>query len=200
MKLQCLATCPIDVDTWEEPEEDAILDNALMAPYCRGRCARCAKELTRDRQSGEATALGMQVAVFSATNRQDPLAGYPEHRADLPALDLIEDSPLSRLVERHHAELTRQTPAGCYIEPLLTMDEGALRKTINYYFKHATVVEAMVVALQHMQISVCTLRGFRGKEGLSCYRKNIISFPQELLELRQLQESVSYTHLRAHET
>ena len=49
----------------------------------------------------------------------------------------------------------------------------------------------MVVALQHMQISVCTMRGFSGKQGLACYRKNIICFPQELLELRQLHEFFS---------
>ena len=49
----------------------------------------------------------------------------------------------------------------------------------------------MVVALQHMQISVCTMRGFSGKSGLSCFRKNIICFPQELLELQQLQELMS---------
>ena len=54
--------------------------------------------------------------------------------------------------------------------------------------RHASVVEAMVVALQHMQISVCTMRGFSGKPGVSCYRKNIICFPQELLELQQLHE------------
>ena len=49
----------------------------------------------------------------------------------------------------------------------------------------------MVVALQHMQISIYTMRGFRGKPGLACYRKNIICFPQELLELRQLHEFFS---------
>ena len=151
-----------------------------------------------DKASGEAAALGLQVAVFSAANRQDPLAGYPQHRAGLPALDLSEESPLCRLIERHHAELPRHTPSDSRIEPLLTIDEGALRKTINYYIRNATVVEAMVVALQHMQISVCTLRGFSGKEGLSCYRKNIISFPQELLELRQLHEF--FSRLELHDT
>ena len=189
--LQCLATCPVDVDTWEDPSEENVPDHALMAPYCRGRCSRCAKQLDTEKQTGEAKTLGLDVAVFSAANRQDPLAGYPGLRDGLPALDLSDESPLCRLVQRHHADLARQPQYASRIEPLLTVDEGALRKTINYYMQHATVVEAMVVALQHMQISVCTMRGFSGKPGLACYRKNIICFPQELLELRQLHEFFS---------
>ena len=88
-------------------------------------------------------------------------------------MDLRDESPLCRLVQRHHADLARQPQYASRIEPLLTVDEGALRKTINYYMQHATVVEAMVVALQHMQISVCTMRGFSGKPGLACYRKTL---------------------------
>ena len=175
--LQCLATCPVEVDTWEEPSEENLPDHALMAPYCRGRCARCAKQLATEKETGEARTPGLHVAVFSAANRQDPLAGYPGLRDGLPALDLSDESPLCRLVQRHHADLARQPQYASRIEPLLTVDEGALRKTINYYMQQATVVEAMVVALQHMQISVCTMRGFSGKPGLACYR------------------TVSYTHL-----
>ena len=132
-----------------------------------------------------------KVVVFSASNRQDPLDGYPGFREGLPELNFEADSPLRQLVEHHHAELRANAHTALRIEPLLTIDEGALRKTLNYYFQHATVVEAMVVALQHMQISVCTMRGFSGKSGLSCFRKNIICFPQELLELQQLQELMS---------
>ena len=62
--LQCLATCPVDVDTWEDPSEDNLPDHALMAPYCRGRCARCAKELATEKQTGEAETLGLHLAVF----------------------------------------------------------------------------------------------------------------------------------------
>ena len=170
----------MDVDSWDEPCEDLIPDNALMAPYCRGRCARCAKQLTTDQQSAESQALGIPVAVFSAENRQDPLVGFPGHREGLPTLDLTPQSALTRLFERHHAELCRQPEYVERIEPLLTVDEVALRKTINYYFRHASVVEAMVVALQHMQISVCTLRGFSGKGGVSSYRKNIICFRKSM--------------------
>ena len=153
--LQCLATCPVDVDTWEDPSEESLPDHALLAPYCRGRCSRCAKQLDTEKQTGEAKTPGLDVAVFSAANRQDPLAGYPGLRDGLPALDLSDESPLCRLVQRHHADLARQPQYASRIDPLLTVDEGALRKTINYYMQHATVVEAMVVALQHMQISVC---------------------------------------------
>ena len=110
-----------------------------------------------------------KVVVFSASNRQDPLDGYPGFRHDLPELNFEEDAPLRQLVERHHAELRSNAHTALRIEPLLTVDEGALRKTLNYYFQHATVVEAMVVALQHMQISVCTMRGFSGKKRLSMF-------------------------------
>ena len=129
--LQCLATCPVDVDSWDEPSEDSIADNALMAPYCRGRCARCAKQLTKDQQSGESQALDLPVAIFSAENRQDPLAGYPGLRDGLPLLDLTPQSVLARVVEHHHADLCRNPDYVDRIEPLLTIDEVALRKTIN---------------------------------------------------------------------
>ena len=116
------------MDSWNEPTEDAIPDNALMSPYCRGRCARCAKQLTTNQQSAESEALGIPVAVFSAANRQDPLAGYPGHREGLPTLDLTPQSALTRLVERHHADLSRQPEYVERIEPILTLDEVALRK------------------------------------------------------------------------
>ena len=104
MTLQCLATCPIDVHTWDEPSEESLPENALMAPYCRGRCARCAQQLEPLKQSGEAKALGLQVAKFSAANRQDPLAGYPGYREGLPNLDFSEQSPLARVIQGHHAD------------------------------------------------------------------------------------------------
>ena len=43
-------------------------------------------------------------------------------------------------------------------------------------FDSATVVEAMLVALEHMQISFVTARG----SGLVKFRKNVISFPQDI--------------------
>ena len=121
--------------------------------------------------------MDLPVAVFSAANRQDPLAGYPGHRDGLPPLDLTPQSALARLVERHHADLSRHPEYVDRNEPLLTIDEVALRKTINYYFRHASVVEAMVVALQHMQISVCTLRGFSGKGGVSTVSYTHLTLP-----------------------
>ena len=64
IKLQCLATCPIEVDTWEDPTEDAIPENALMAPYCRGRCLRCAKQMPTEPQATDTMLLRMQVPIF----------------------------------------------------------------------------------------------------------------------------------------
>jgi hypothetical protein len=43
-------------------------------------------------------------------------------------------------------------------------------------FEHATVVEAMLVALDHMQVNFVTLRG----SGLQKFRRNVISFPQDV--------------------
>ena len=175
--LQCLTTYPVEVGTWENPKEEDIPDNSLMAPYCRGLCKRCQKEVAAASERTEEQPAPMSVATFSAANRQDPLAGYPGNRTELPDLELSAGTPLHDLIMQHHAYVSRYGHGGGHIEPLLTIDEGALRKTINYYFLHASVVEAMVVALQHMQISVCTMRGFSGKQGLACYRKNIICFP-----------------------
>ncbi len=46
----------------------------------------------------------------------------------------------------------------------------------------------MLVALNHMQVSMCYLRGKRQKtSGLAGFRKNIISLPQDLTELKHLQ-------------
>ena len=50
----------------------------------------------------------------------------------------------------------------------------------------------MLVALSHMQVSVCYLRSARQRRtGMTCFRKNIISFPQDVAELRQLQSFLS---------
>jgi hypothetical protein len=71
-------------------------------------------------------------------------------------------------------------------------DDVAARRELDHYIESASVVESMLVALRHMQISVCYLRGRRERSsGLSCFRKNIISFPQDLMELQQLHRFVS---------
>ena len=62
----------------------------------------------------------------------------------------------------------------------------------QHLFNQATVVEEMLVALHHMQVSVCTVgRGSRKHGGMTNFRKNIISFPQELNELKQLVALIS---------
>ena len=53
-------------------------------------------------------------------------------------------------------------------------------------FAQATVLEAMLVSLNHMQVSVCTFTtSARSRTGLPNFRKNIISFPQKLSDLQQ---------------
>ena len=62
-------------------------------------------------------------------------------------------------------------------------------REINHIFNHATVVEEMLIALNHMQVSVCTVG--RARTGVSMFRKNIISFPQELNELKHMEAFLS---------
>ena len=67
-------------------------------------------------------------------------------------------------------------------------DDVALRKELRACFDQATVVEEMLVALLHMQVDVCYMRQGRRRQynGLPAFRKNIIAFPQELSEVKQL--------------
>ena len=78
-------------------------------------------------------------------------------------------------------------------DPLFGMDDGAVRKEWLYLAGEATVVESMLVALSHMQVSVCYVRRMRGGPGraLPAFHKNIICFPQEVAELRNLRHYFS---------
>ena len=62
-------------------------------------------------------------------------------------------------------------------------------REMHHIFNHATVVEEMLIALNHMQVSVCTVG--RARTGVSMFRKNIISFPQELNELKHMEAFLS---------
>ena len=74
------------------------------------------------------------------------------------------------------------------MDPLFGMDDVALRREFQYLFENASVVESMLVSLHHMQVSVCYLRGMNQKRGATTgFQKNIISFPQELTELKHFQ-------------
>ena len=54
-------------------------------------------------------------------------------------------------------------------------------------FSQATVLEEMLIALNHMQVSVCTVgTSSRTAFGVPTFRKNIISFPQELNEVKHM--------------
>ena len=61
-------------------------------------------------------------------------------------------------------------------------DVCAILKELGHYFKCASILESQLIALNHMQVDVCFLRN---STGLSNFRKNIIPFPQDLLELKQ---------------
>ena len=65
---------------------------------------------------------------------------------------------------------------------------AALMRELQYCFENATVVEEMLCSVLHMQVDVCFLRFGRGRryQGLPLYRKNIIAFPQELAEVKQM--------------
>ena len=60
------------------------------------------------------------------------------------------------------------------------------RMELGHLFRQATVLEAMLVALNHMQVSVCMFEGGRIVAPASrASGKNIISFPQHVSELQQ---------------
>lgn len=65
---------------------------------------------------------------------------------------------------------------------------ATLLKELDYCFKEATIIEEMLCAQLHMQVDVCFPRFGRGKHcnGLPVYCKNIIGFPQELAEVKQI--------------
>ena len=76
-------------------------------------------------------------------------------------------------------------------DPLFGLDVGAAYKELLYLSQNATVVESMLIALNHMQVSVCYLwrRGniSKGHRGIPGFKKNIISFPQDIADLKNLQ-------------
>ena len=73
--------------------------------------------------------------------------------------------------------------------PLRLEDDTPETREMHHIFNHATVVEDMFIALNHMLVSVCTVG--RARTGVSMFRKNIISFPQELNELKHMEAFLS---------
>ena len=67
-------------------------------------------------------------------------------------------------------------------------DVCAILKELGEHFMKASILESQLIALNHMQVDVCFLRN---STGLSNFRKNIISFPQDLLELKQFHSFLS---------
>ena len=74
------------------------------------------------------------------------------------------------------------------VDASLGPDEARRLQALHYCFDNATVVEEMLVALLHMQVDVCYLQQGRRHQytGMPAFRKNIIAFPQELAEVKQL--------------
>ena len=149
-KLHCLRTCPIDVAS---DDFDARPEGEnQFATFHTGMCLRCRRSL--EKVEGDPVLDG--VSAFSARNNMDFLHGMDDD-------NILPDTSVS-------------TP----LDPLLVPDENRLRKEFHYLFANATVVEEMLVALNHMQVDVCYLR----RTGLTGFRKNIISFPQDAVELK----------------
>ena len=80
------------------------------------------------------------------------------------------------------------------MDPLMGFpDDVRLRRHIQHIFDNATMLEVMLVSLQHMQVDTCHFYRRRGgTPGLPLFRKNIISFPQELLDMKQLHHFLSH--------
>jgi hypothetical protein len=86
-----------------------------------------------------------------------------ERRADAPLhhgicrrcsdeLRTVEDDPEMRGVARFSA--------ANHMDPLMGYpDDVAARRELDHYIDAASVVESMLVALRHMQVSVCYIRG-----------------------------------------
>ena len=66
-------------------------------------------------------------------------------------------------------------------------DESTLAAMqVQDLFRQASVLESMLAALNHMQVSVCTFTSAgKSRTGLPRFRKNIISFPQHMSDLQQ---------------
>jgi hypothetical protein len=81
-------------------------------------------------------------------------------------------------------------------DPLIGLDDAALYREWMQVSEQATVVESMLVALGHMQVSVCYLRTVWSRPGraLPAFHKNIICFPQDLTELKRLRHFATARH------
>ena len=70
------------------------------------------------------------------------------------------------------AVIVARRSADNHMDPCFRFPVDDLREL----FEHATVVEAMLVGLDHMQVNFVTIQ----KSGLQKFRRNVISFPQDV--------------------
>ena len=113
------------------------------------------------------------------------------------SLEKVKDDPILKDIAVFSGE-NDQDPLYGLDAPLphmradfLDVREHAMRE-LQYCYDHASLVEAALVSLHHMQVSCCYLHNAGGRfTGVTGYSKNIISFPQDLTELRQHQNYIS---------
>ena len=97
-------------------------------------------------------------------------------------LKKVENDELLRGVVRFGAKNYQDPLAGFpATDPVQLLD-----MQLHDLFRQATVLEAMLVSLNHMQVCVCTYeQRWAARTGLSRFRKNIIAFPQHVSDLQQ---------------
>ena len=139
-KLRCLSNCSIDVDP-DDFDKKPDGENRF-ATFHTGICKRCRRSLDKVKDD----ALLACASAFSSRNNMDFVHG-------------MED-----------ANALQSTESASHMDRLFGHDENRLKKEFLYLFQNATVVEEMLVALNHMQVDGCHLR----RTGLSGFRKNTI--------------------------
>jgi hypothetical protein len=91
----------------------------------------------------------------------------------------VAEDPVLRGVARFGARNGQDPLAGFPA----TTEVALVGMQMQQLFREASVLEAMLVALNHMQVSVCTFSAARdSRTGLPRFRKNIISFPQRVAD------------------
>ena len=67
-----------------------------------------------------------------------------------------------------------------HMDPLFRFPQGP-EHDLRKLFSHATLVEAMLVALDHMQVNFVSVH----RNGLRKFRRNTLSFPQDISTFAQ---------------
>ena len=92
--------------------------------------------------------------------------------------------------DRNALPFTATVKRMCPMDPLFSTDEGRVRKEFVYLFENATMLESMLVSINHMMVDVCHY-----KYGITGFRKNIISFPQSQIHYGKFKAAMSNIHV-----